>query len=257
MLMKILMLEDDDNEVQRFKNYISLESEFELISTNSIVEAIHYLKKYKIEGVIVDIELNKGIGGSGIDFLKELNTTPLEIRPLIIVTTKNESEIIYKACRNEGVDMIYYKSKQDYSPLIILNQFITLRPYLKKSKVKSNIETDLERSKRIEKMIKKELDLIGVPPNMKGYAYIFDSILYLIENDEKDDCYYTNYLYEKYKVRKGGISTSMQDAINKAWRNTPEDDLLDNFTANISYDRGTPSPTQLIHYYVEKIKINI
>ena len=243
MLMKILILEDDNCEIKHFENCINARKDFELVaSTNSIYEAISYIKREKIEGIVLDIELNKGLGGSGLDFLKELNKIDLEIRPLIIVTTKNESEAVYNALKDQKVDMIYYKSKEDYSPSIILNQFSTLRPFIIKNKTKSSkskIETEIEKKKRIEEMITEELYLIGIPPHMKGSLYLFDAILFLIENGHKDDCYYTNFLYEKYKVRKGGISTSIQDAINNAWRNTPEEEILEHFTANISYTKGT------------------
>ena len=226
MPMKLLILEDDEFEIKRFENSINAKADFELVaSTNSVQDALYYLKKNNIEGLVVDIELNKGLGGSGLDFLKELNSLDLDMRPIIIVTTNNESEAVYNALKAERVDMIYYKSKEDYNPTIILNQFGTLRPFIIKKKsnsMKSKLETEIERKKRIEGILTEELNLIGIPPQMKGSKYIFDAILYLIENENKDDCYYTNFLYDKYKVRKGGISTSIQDAINNAWRNTPE-----------------------------------
>lgn len=258
--MRLLVLEDDSREIARIESALRCRKDFELVSiTNSVDEAIYTLKESGIEAVILDIELNKGIGGSGLDFLINLETLDLDFRPLVIVATNNESEAVYNACRNKNVDMIYYKSKEDYNPSIILTQFITLRPFIQKSKVKSEasrIETEIKRKERIVDMINEELDVIGIPPQMKGRLYIFDAIEYLINNSKKDT-YYTNYLHEKYKVRKGGISTSIQDAINNAWRNTAEDDLLEHFTANISYTKGTPTPEQFIHYYVDKVKRRI
>lgn len=261
MPMKILVLEDDIYEVKRIESAASSKSDIEIVDvTSSSYEALKYLKYKEVEGVIVDIELNRGLGGSGLDFLREVNSMDLQFRPLIIVTTKNESEAVHNACRDLKVDMIYYKSKVDYSPSIVFNQFLLLRPYLVKKKVvspKSKLESELERKKRIEKLISDEFNLIGLPPHMKGYKYAFDAIMYVIENGDKGDCYYTDYLYDKYKVRKSGISTSIQDAINSAWRNSAEEDILDNFDANITYSRGTPTPIQFIHYYAEKIRIKI
>lgn len=259
--MKILILEDDAVEVKKLESCISARKELELVEiTNSCKEAIYIMKNNLIEGVIVDIELNKGIGGSGLDFLKELKEIDLEIKPLTIVTTNNESDAVYKACKSLKVDMIYYKSKEDYSPTIILNQFLTLRPFIEKKdkkSAKSKIENEIERNKRIEEYILEEMNLIGLPPHLKGTKYIKDALLYLITNKNPDDNYYTNFLSTKYKVRKGGISTSMQDAINSAWRNTPEEDILENFKANISFSKGTPTPVQFLHYYAEKIKRRI
>lgn len=261
MPMKILVLEDDIIEVKRIEKVAESKSDVDLVGiTGSSYEALSYLKYKEVEGVIVDIELNKGLGGSGLDFIKELNSMELSFKPLVIVTTKNESEAVYNACRDLQVDMIYYKSKEDYSPIIVFNQFLLLRPYLVKKRVvnqKSKLESELERKQRISEFITEEFNLIGLPPHMKGYKYAFDAIVYVIEHGENGDCYYTNHLYEKYKVRKSGISTSIQDAINSAWRNTAEEDILDNFDANITYSRGTPTPIQFIHYYSEKIKLKL
>lgn len=257
MAMKILVLEDDLYEVKRLESAIKAIEEFELVAiVNSVKEALLYMSKEKVEALIVDIELNKGLGGSGLDFLRELNQMDLIIRPLIFVTTRNESEAIHNACRAQNIDMIYYKSKEDYSPNIILNQFLTLRPYMSKAKVfgkKSKIETEVDMKNRVSELIKEELYLIGIPPQMKGFTYLYEAILYLLLKKDRNDLYYTKQLSEKFNVRKGGISTSIQDAINNAWRNTAEEDILENFTANISYNKGAPTPMQFIHYYVEKI----
>lgn len=261
MPMKILVLEDDEHEIKRIKSYINACSDFELVkTTNAVHEAIDCLRNNSIEGVIVDIELNKGLGGSGLDFLKMIKELDLDFKPLIIVTTKNESEAVHNACRAENVDMIYYKSKEDYTPKIIMNQFLILRPFMPKVKIKSTkskIETDAEKHKRILELIYEEMNLIGIPPNLKGYTYLVDAIEYLLTNKNSDNSYYTSFLQEKYKVRKGGIITSIQDAINNAWRNTPEEDILEHFKANITYNRGAPTPVQFIHYYVDKISRRI
>lgn len=172
MPMKILVLEDDPKEIKHIEVAIKSNESFELVDiVSSVKDAILYMEKTKIEGVIVDIELNKGIGGSGLDFLKEINQMELEIKPLIFVTTRNESEAIYNACRALHVDMIYYKSKEDYSPNIVLNQFLILKPYMSTAKVKgkkSKIETKMDKDKRVEQLITQELNFIGLPSHMKG-----------------------------------------------------------------------------------------
>ncbi|MFI3260638.1 MAG: sporulation initiation factor Spo0A C-terminal domain-containing protein [bacterium] len=259
--MNILILEDDEKEVKKFTSCIASRDEINLISTtNSLEDALHIIKNNFIEGIVVDIELNKGLGGSGLDFLKELQNLDIDFKPILIVTTNNEADTVYNACKSLGVDMLFHKSKEDYEPTFVLNQFITLRPFIKrntKQNIKSKLETEIERQKRISEYIEEEMNLIGLPPHLKGSKYIKEAIEYLINNQNHEENYYTAYLEEKYRIRKGSISTSMQDSINNAWRNTPEEDILEHFKANISYSKGTPLPAQFIHYYVEKIQRRI
>ena len=47
----------------------------------------------------------------------------------------------------------------------------------------------------------------------------------------------------------------MQNAIAKAWRTTPIDDLLKYYTAKISSDKGIPTITEFIYHYANKLKI--
>jgi two-component system response regulator (stage 0 sporulation protein A) len=262
--MKLIILEDEEKEINRFISSIKAREEFELVcATNSCYKAIKEIKNAgDIEGVILDIELNNGEGGSGLDFLNELNILKLDIRPAIIVTTQVESDLIFATVRQLKVDMIFCKNKPDYTPNIILNQFISMRPAISSRKISENSafsyhETEAERLKRIGKKINEELNLIGISAHLKGRQYIFDAILFLIENENRDNAYYTNYLKEKYKIRNSTINISIQDAINKAWRNTPNEDILEHFNANISYANGTPTPVQFIHFYVDKIKREI
>lgn len=258
--MRLLILEDEEKETKRMQDAVDLNDEFEIVGiTNSVEEALFITKEKSVEGVVVDLELNSGFGGSGLDYLKEVKTLDLEVRPLLIVTTNNESDVVYNACKSLNADMIYLKSKVDYSPAIVLNQFSTLRPFMKKTKpgTKSRLENDEALKKRIAEYVDEELNLIGISPNLKGRVYLFEAIVYLLENRDRTDLYYSQYLEDKHKVRKGTISTSIQDAVNNAWRNTPEEDLLKHFSANIAFKKGTPEPQQVIHFYVEKIKRRI
>ena len=46
----------------------------------------------------------------------------------------------------------------------------------------------------------------------------------------------------------------MQNAITRAWRSSPIDELLLHYTAKISQERGSPTLTEFIYYYANKIK---
>lgn len=253
--MKIAMLEDDIHEVENFKNILINRSEFDLINaTNSVDDVLYYATNSLVEGIVVDIELNKGIGGSGLDFLKRLENENINTKPLLIVTTHNESDAVYNACRDLRVDMIYYKSKVDYDIEMVLNQFLTLRPYIEKMSSKTPkilIEEKLKFEKRVEEVVKLELDSIGIPVNLLGREYITKAIMHLVFNEKnnKGKVYFTNYLEKLYGKRKGAISTTMQDAINAAWRKTPEEELIRLYKAPIDFEKGTPTPSQFIHYY--------
>ena len=258
-LMKILILEDDEFECTRFKNSINKRDDIRLVfATNSCKEAISLLKSDNIEGVIVDIDLHGGTGGTGLDFLKDLKSLNLDIKPVVIITTNITSKRVYSTIRKLDGDLILCKGQIDYCPEIVLNNLLLLRDSLgygfSDNLIKdTNLETEEERKNRISSKINSELDLIGMSHHLKGRNYIFEAIYYLVEKNN-DDLYYLQYLIDKYKKVGSSISSAMQSSINNAWRNTPYEELEKYFTANISYRKGTPTPVEFIHYYVDKIK---
>ena len=46
----------------------------------------------------------------------------------------------------------------------------------------------------------------------------------------------------------------MQNAINAAWKHTDIDELLTHYTAKIRSSKGSPTVTEFISYYANKIK---
>ena len=258
--MPILLIEDNEVEVNEFKNYIEGRTDAKLVkSTNSSYEGIEYTKMYIPEGIILDLELHQG-EGSGIEFLEELQKIKLDFKPLIVVTTNVSSKIIYRRIRELGVDFIYYKKQSDYSPEMVINSMTSLRESLYSAKqeitnCKATTETPKEHENRIKGKITVELDLVGIPHHLVGRKYIEEAILFLIQNENDDDGETVfNHLANELKVCNSSISRAMQTAINNAWRNTSIDDLIVHYKARINYETGVPTPTEFIYYYKDKIK---
>jgi len=256
--MTILLIEDDETEVNKFKEYVNTRSDVKLVkTTNSSKEAIESAKTYMPEGIIVDLELHKG-EGSGLEFLENLQKIELDFKPLIVITTNVVSEIIYNHVRKLGADFIFYKKQSDYTAETVINSMTSLREtlnvckisYLKNDKVK---ETPNEQRERILEKINNELDLIGVSNHLKGRKYLCDAIYYLIEHNKDNDSVF-NFLANEYKIGISSVSRAMQTAINHAWRISPIEELMLHYKARVNYETGVPTPTEFIYYYADKIR---
>ena len=186
-----------------------------------------------------------------------------EFMPIIVVITNASSSVLYDKLHDEGVDLIFYKKQSDYSPKLVVSTLLSLRKSLYKHNTTDNtdsvyIETEADRKEKISTKINAELDLIGISSHLKGRDYIYDGIMYLIENNEnKDNDSVFNYVASLYKVTSSSVSRVMQTAINYAWRNSSPEDLEVHYTATINYRTGVPSPTELIYHYAKKIAKNI
>lgn len=256
--MPLLLIEDDEHDVKAFKEFIISMDDVKIVkTTNSSKEGIKALKTYMPEGVILDLELHQG-EGSGLEFLEEMNKTKLDFKPIIIVTTNVASNIIYNYIRKLGADFIFYKKKSDYSVQSVIKSMISLRQTLYNTQLNelvknTNMETPQEQADRISEKIENELDLIGISHNYKGRKYLYEAIYYMIEQGTDGDSVFT-YLSSKHKTGVSSISRAMQTAINHAWKISSIEDLLMYYKARINPEKGVPTPTEFVCYYVEKVR---
>ena len=253
--MKILIIEDDLDDCNKFKNCVKNRNDIEIVAiTDSDIEGLQLVKVKHPEGIVLDLELNKGTSGStdSLEFLNKLKELNLKYEPIVIVTTHISSKRTYEVLHKNGAELILYKDHPKYSQNHVLNSFITLRKSDEKDS--TNIQAKLENEERkILSLIDSELNLIGIAPKMVGREYIKDAILYLIQNNE-DKINVIQYLINKYKKSSTTITNGIQNAINYAWRISPTEDLEKYYKARINYTTGVPTPMEFIYYYVEKIK---
>ena len=254
--MKILVIEDDINDCNNFIECVKNRNDIEIIaSTDSDVEGLDIVRRFKPEGIILDLELNNSKTGhaDSLEFLTNIKKIGLNYQPIIIVTTHVNSKRTYDILHRNGVDLILYKDHPQYSSNYVLNKFINLRKIETEFTLETVNEKEQEKDNKISELIYKELDLIGVITKLKGREYIHDAILYLIQNPSSD----TNviqHLTKVYKKSGNTITNGIQNAIIHAWRVSSIEDLTTYYTARVNYETGIPTPMEFIYYYVDKIK---
>lgn len=257
--MTILLVEDEAEDYKPFQNYADNREDVKLIGiVDSPDQAIEYTKTHMPDAIILDIELNNG-KGSGLEVLEKLKTINLQVKPLIAITTNISSKTVYSYAHKNGADLIFHKLKEDYSAELVINNLLLLKNSLCNTKCTNNIneiETINARRERISKRINRELDLIGISSHLTGRKYIHDAIIYILENDNNGENVFLH-LAKVYNKGNSTIGRSIQTAIEHAWRKSSIEDLQKYYTAAVDYNTGLPTPTELIYYYVDKMKENI
>ena len=113
--MKLLLIEDDINECNIYREIAKTRTDIKFAAmADSDIEGIKLVKEHKPEGVILDLELNKGSGtGTGFNFIEELNKLNLDNKPKVIVTTNICSDSVYEFLHKSKVDFIFYKKQNN------------------------------------------------------------------------------------------------------------------------------------------------
>ena len=253
----ILLVEDDEIECKNMKDYIITRQDVKLIDVvNSKESAIKSIKFNLPDAIILDIELNNG-EGSGLEVVNTLKTMHLNYKPIIVITTNISSQTVYTYAHENGVDMIFHKLKEDYSPELVVRNIVLLYQTMSSVKTvkigKPKEESMSELREQFSQRINRELDLIGISSHLIGRKYIHDCIIYILEGNEDNENVFLH-VAKKYKKGNSTIGRSIQTAIEHAWRKSSIEDLETYYTAAVNYNTGVPTPTELIYYYVDKIK---
>ncbi len=254
--LSVLLVEDDEDACMDIQQYIDELDDISLVGiVNNSDEALEYVKNYLPEAVILDLELHQG-SGNGLLFLNDLKKIDLPFYPFILITTNNSSTVIYDYARQIGADFIMAKHQADYSNKKVVD-FLRIMKNSIHSKIASKIpehntsEAPEQRVKRIARKISMELNYVGISPKHVGYKYLSDAIQLVIKEPTNKLC---TIIGTKYGKTDSSVERAMQNAIDRAWRTSDIEDLLEHYKAKISSDKGTPTLTEFIYYYANKIK---
>lgn len=183
--MKLMLIEDEKKEQDKFKKLAEKMNDVTFVKiTNSTEEGIKCLKENDIDGVILDLELNSGIG-NGFEFLEKLKITKLSKIPKIVVTTNVYSDSVYDYLHQNKVDFIFYKKQENYNVENVINTLLLLNNYTNTAStdIKEIEEEKAKQEKLIAEKVNYELDLIGIASHLQGRKYLFDAITYLLSEE--------------------------------------------------------------------------
>lgn len=258
-ILNILIIEDDVAACSELRQYIEKIETLRLIGiTGDSEKGIELVKSTLPDVIILDIELNHGTG-NGIMFLAMLNALKLSLRPYILITTNNSSQVTYESARDLGADFIMYKHKPDYSAQYVIefirmiqHAILSRRPSA--TEVLSDEDSYEKNLSLYTRRVYRELDWVGISPKNIGYRYLADAIL-LIIRDSSANVY--RELAETYKKSDASVERAMQNAINRAWRHSDIEELLTHYTARIRSEKGVPTTLEFVFYYANKIKTDM
>ena len=257
--LNILIIEDDVASCRELSLYIEKIDNMKLIGvTGDSDKGLEIVKSALPDVVILDIELHHG-SGNGLLFLAKLNTLQLSMRPYVLITTNNSSNVTYESARQLGADFIMSKHKADYSAQYVI-EFIRMIQHTlltrQPSKNENLTEVDLfEKNLPLyTRRVYRELDWVGISPKNIGYKYLADAILLILKNSSAN---VYRELAENYKKSDASVERAMQNAINRAWRFSDIEELLTHYTAKIRSEKGVPTTLEFVYYYANKIKTGL
>lgn len=258
--IKVLIADDNREFCGILKDYFSNEPDFELVGVCSNgMEVLEILEKQEVEVLILDLIMPYM---DGIGVLEKINELNLQKDLKIIILTAFGQENITQKAVQLGAD--YYILKP--FNLQVLGDRVRqvardVRPRTEPRTTVSSITAPPAASpKNLEVEVTKVIHEIGVPAHVKGYQYLRDAIMLVIEEINYLGAV-TKELYptiaQKYDTTPSRVERAIRHAIEVAWSRGQIDTIDSLFGYTINIGKGKPTNSEFIAMVADKLRLEM
>lgn len=261
-LIRVLLADDNRDLIEVLKAYIQSQDDMELVGVayngNKALELIDH----EFPDVIVLDIIMPHLDGLGV--LEKLRYE--EQRPRVIILSAYGQELMIQRVVSLGAD--YYMLKPfDLETLgkriRQLADKTTLISSTGPSPINSGIAQEVNvvpktSAKNWEVEVTSMMHQMNVPPHVKGYQYLRDSIVSVIQEVSLLDAV-TKELYpmiaDKYHTTPSRVERGIRHAIELAWNRSNVEIKNRLFGYIVSVERGKPANSEFIAMVAEKLKM--
>ena len=268
MREKITVLISDDNRefANTLKEYLEKEEDIEVIGmAKDGEEAISLIASLKPQVVLLDA-IMPHLDGLGV--LERMNALRLANPPIcIMISAVGQDKITQKAIelgaqyyiiKPFDIQVLVQRIKElkYYQPSIPRGNFLvkeTKSQYIQIPQVSKDDDT-------VEALVTNVIHEIGVPAHIKGYQYLREAIIMVVNNIDIIN-QITKQLYpeiaEKYHTTPSRVERAIRHAIEVAWDRGDVDVLSSYFGYTIQSERGKPTNSEFIAMITDKINLSM
>lgn len=271
--IRILLVENDPFEVNSFRDFVDSTEDISLVKVcDGSTAALAAARDTLPDAVVLDLELDEG---DGLDFLFNIRSINLPLRPYVVVTTNTTSRPTLQSIRDNGADFVFIKSMSDYGPKKVVDFLRRVQKYFIRHEQSGSVvdetiavsiskappvDPDSVKTNRLKTRISAELALVGIKPNVDGKIYLIEAIIIQRDYLDSDNVkrVLTRMIYprvaEKFRKKTETVERGIRNAITSAWNDMPAETLDKYYTAPINPTRGKPTNGEFISYYADKFR---
>ncbi len=269
MSEKITVLISDDNRefATTLSNYLERDEEIQVIGmAKDGEEAIEMIKALKPNVALLDV-IMPHLDGLGV--LERINSMEIEKKPLcIMLSAVGQDKITQKAI---ALGAQYYvvkpfdiqvlvkriKELKNYHPGFSAGSFVVKE---QKSQYIDIPYTEIKSQENLEALVTNIIHEIGVPAHIKGYQYLREAIIIVVNNIDIIN-QITKQLYpeiaSKYGTTPSRVERAIRHAIEVAWGRGQQDAVESIFGYTVSAAKGKPTNSEFIAMIADKLRLEI
>lgn len=255
--MKILVADDNREFNNLLSSYLSMQPDFEVVgNAYNGREVLELFQDQQVDVLILDI-IMPHLDGIGV--LEALAEMELEHKPHVIMLTAFGHENITRRAVELGAS--YYILKP-FDMDILPDRIRQLDGTMSAPTIGGTPETPNEQRRRrvpLKEEVTGMLHQIGIPAHIKGYLYLRDAILMVVEDIDLLGSI-TKILYPEIAARfnttPSRVERAIRHAIEVAWARNNAEIIKKFFGHTISTDKGKPTNSEFIAMIADHLRLN-
>lgn len=257
--IKIIVADDNRNLCQMLQNYLQGQDDLNIVGVAyNGLEAWELIQTQEPDLIILDAVMPNL---DGLSVLERINARTTMIRPKIIMLTAFGQESLMNQAMMLGVDYFIlkpfdldYLGKRIRSLMEDMSSSIPAQFTSSASPVVTTVGAGLNLFSEVTTMMHQ----IGIPAHVKGYQYIRDAILMVVEDVSLLGAV-TKELYpgiaKKHDTAPSRVERGIRHAIELAWERGNTDTLKRIFGYSMDIERQKPTNSEFIALLADKFRI--
>ncbi|SPF54605.1 stage 0 sporulation protein A [Candidatus Desulfosporosinus infrequens] len=257
--IKIIIADDNHGFCQMLQNYLQGQEDLNIVGVAyNGLEAWELIQTQEPDLIILDLVM-PNLDGLGV--LERINARTTMKRPKIIMLTAFGQESLTNEAMSLGVDYFILKpfdmdilSKRIHSLTKDMSSSTPAQFSASASPIVASVGNVLNLNVEVTTIMHQ----IGIPAHVKGYQYIRDAILMVVE-DVSILGAVTKELYpgiaKKHNTASSRVERGIRHAIELAWERGQTDTLKRIFGYSMNIERQKPTNSQFIALIADKFRV--
>ena len=267
--IKIVLADDNKDFCQVLKEYLSNESDIEILGiAKDGIEALDLVKKTQPDLLVLDV-IMPHLDGLGV--LENINKIKIAKKPICIMLSAVGQDKITQRAIELGAQ--YYVVKPFDIEVLIkrIREFKFYKPatqnsnnnFISRESKPQYIEISSDNTKtaeNLEALVTNIIHEVGVPAHIKGYQYLREAII-MVVNDIDVINQITKSLYpqiaHKFNTTPSRVERAIRHAIEVAWGRGQQEAVENIFGYTISAAKGKPTNSEFIAMIADKLRLEL
>jgi two-component system response regulator (stage 0 sporulation protein A) len=266
--LTVIIADDNKEFTKLLASTISKESDLEIVGTAADgVQAYEMIMEKQPDVVLLDM-IMPNLDGLGV--LEKLKVSGISHYPTIIMISAVGQDRITTRALELGAEYYIVKPfdlnvlsqriqdiKASYQPKTIVSNEFSSTANVQKRYI-NTLNSTLEKDLSVEANVTNIIHDIGIPAHIKGYQYLRDAIMIVINNIETIN-QITKVLYPEvakiYKTTPSRVERAIRHSIEVAWSRGNNRTIENIFGYTVSDMKGKPTNSEFIAMIADKLRL--